>query len=226
MVNNSTMRIALLFLVVCFTTGVQSKELFTWGGWSQEAVANAQAECRARLKNVDVVFETMKPFGKQGGCGAPSALLVSKIAGVEVVPPAELTCDMVEALHGWVGNSVKQSAAQYLKKSLVRINSASAYACRSRNSQRGAKLSEHGKANALDIATLQFDDGSKVSIKGDWSGVKQLIGVSAQGKFLREIRRFACIRFTTVLGPGSDPYHGDHFHIDVARRKNGYRICK
>ena len=108
---------------------------------------------------------------------------------------------------------------------LVKINNASAYVCRRRNNSLTGKISEHAKANALDIATLGFEDGSSISIKGDWSGLKQLVGLSSQGEFLRRIRRDACIRFTTVLGPGSDPYHGDHFHIDVARRKNGYRIC-
>ena len=107
----------------------------------------------------------------------------------------------------------------------------SAYVCRRRNNSLTGKISEQfatqgfAKANALDIATLGFEDGSSISIKGDWAGLKQLVGLSSQGEFLRRIRRDACIRFTTVLGPGSDPYHGDHFHIDVARRKNGYRIC-
>ena len=41
-----------------------------------------------------------------------------------------------------------------------------------------------------------------------------------------EVRLRACRMFTTVLGPGSDPYHGDHFHVDVLQRKGGYRICQ
>ena len=35
-----------------------------------------------------------------------------------------------------------------------------------------------------------------------------------------------CARFTTVLGPGSDWYHEDHVHLDLAERRNGYRICQ
>jgi hypothetical protein len=34
-----------------------------------------------------------------------------------------------------------------------------------------------------------------------------------------------CARFTTVLGPGSDGYHENHIHLDLAERRNGYRIC-
>jgi len=30
----------------------------------------------------------------------------------------------------------------------------------------------------------------------------------------------------TVLGPGSDRYHGDHFHLDLANRRSGKAYCK
>ncbi len=172
-----------------------------------------------------MTYQPMAPFGQMNGCGAPAAVKVSRVAGVAIIPPADMTCDMAEAVHGWVTSSVMPNAQLLLKKRLVQINNASAYVCRRRNNASTGKLSEHAKANALDISTLGFEDGSSVNIKGDWSGLKQLIGLSAQGNFLRKIRTDACIRFTTVLGPGSDPYHGDHFHIDVDRRKNGYRIC-
>jgi hypothetical protein len=194
-------------------------------GWSGKTIAAERAECAARLQGLDIVYSPMAPMGREGGCGAPAPLMVTAVAGVTIAPPAELTCDMAESLYAWLASSAVPAARVLLKKRLVKINNASAYACRLRNNARSGKLSEHGKANALDIATLGFDDGSSISIKGDWSGLKQMIGISRQGDFLRQLRRDACIRFTTVLGPGSDPYHGDHFHIDVARRKNGYRIC-
>ncbi len=37
-------------------------------------------------------------------------------------------------------------------------------------------------------------------------------------KFLTEIRADACGPFRTVLGPGSDSYHSNHFHFDLAQR--------
>jgi hypothetical protein len=30
----------------------------------------------------------------------------------------------------------------------------------------------------------------------------------------------------TVLGPGSDGYHEDHVHVDLAERRNDYRLCE
>jgi hypothetical protein len=212
-------------MVMALCVGIHTPQAYA-GGWSDEEIKIAQAECKKRLDGLNITFSELSAFGQSGGCGAPHAVLVSSIAGVQISPPAELTCDMAESLHGWVSSSAVPAAFQHLKKQLVKINNASAYVCRRRNNSRTGKLSEHAKANALDISTLAFDDGSSISIKGDWSGLKQLVGISAQGNFLRQIRRDACIRFTTVLGPGSDAYHGDHFHIDVARRKNAYRVCQ
>ena len=32
--------------------------------------------------------------------------------------------------------------------------------------------------------------------------------------------------FNFVLGPGSDGYHEDHVHVDLADRRSGYRVCQ
>jgi len=29
-----------------------------------------------------------------------------------------------------------------------------------------------------------------------------------------------------VLGPGSDGYHEEHIHLDLAERRNGYKLCE
>ena len=90
-------------------------------------------------------------------------------------------------------------------------------------------MSEHGKANALDMSGFSFakNDGVTVEGSGGWSqGLLAAAGLSKNGSFLEDIRKESCKHFTTVLGPGSDPFHGDHFHVDVLRRKGGYRICQ
>jgi hypothetical protein len=40
-----------------------------------------------------------------------------------------------------------------------------------------------------------------------------------------DLRASACERFTTVLGPGADAHHDGHIHLDIAERRQGYRIC-
>ena len=44
--------------------------------------------------------------------------------------------------------------------------------------------------------------------------------------FRERMRTATCSRFTTVLGPGSDGYHENHIHMDLAERTRGYRMCQ
>lgn len=197
--------------------------------WPADRVAEAREACRALLDGLDLVQEPLDPIGRPGGCGTPAPVLVSEVAGVALVPPATLTCDMAAALHGWVSGSVIPAARKRLKTEVTAINTATSYACRRRNNSSSGKLSEHGRANALDMSGFTFADRQKgVAVGGgSWGqGILAALGVSRDGSFLETIREDACQHFTTVLGPGSDPYHGDHFHVDVLRRKNDFRICK
>jgi Resolvase, N terminal domain/Extensin-like protein C-terminus len=49
---------------------------------------------------------------------------------------------------------------------------------------------------------------------------------STPQSFRQRLRDAACHRFNTVLGPGSDAYHADHIHVDLAERAHGYRMCQ
>ncbi|MGN6573832.1 MAG: extensin family protein, partial [Pseudolabrys sp.] len=85
-----------------------------------------------------------------------------------------------------------------------------------RNRVAGAKVSEHGKGNAIDVRGFILADKRKIVLTD-----------VAEPKDLREgLRDSACRRFTTVLGPGSDAYHEQHIHLDVLERRAGYRICQ
>jgi len=80
----------------------------------------------------------------------------------------------------------------------------------------GAKLSEHGRANALDLRALRLANGRSISLTD-----------RTVPRELREtVLHSACTRFSTVLGPGSDGYHEDHIHLDLMERRGNYRICQ
>ena len=65
-------------------------------------------------------------------------------------------------------------------------------------------------------------DGREVTVLKGWRGNPR------EQDFLREVFVGACRYFATVLGPGADMFHYDHFHIDLARHDpRGERtICK
>ena len=75
-------------------------------------------------------------------------------------------------------------------------------------------MSEHGKGNAVDVRAFTLADNRVLGLT-DMAVPKELRAA---------IRESACARFTTVLGPGSDGYHDSHIHLDIADRRNGYRI--
>jgi len=52
----------------------------------------------------------------------------------------------------------------------------------------------------------------------------KLFDLQTQRSFREAMKKSACARFTTVLGPGSDGYHEDHVHLDMMQRL-GPRVC-
>ena len=107
------------------------------------------------------------------------------------------------------------------------ITNASSYACRRRNNAKTGKLSEHAKANAFDVSEFRFANRESINVKDDYSGLLQSAGISGRGNFLRAARKGACATFNTVLGPGSDSFHKDHFHVDLMPLRPGrYKMCQ
>lgn len=138
-------------------------------------------------------------------------------------PEATLTCPMVAWLDDWLATAVQPAALAWMGQGVKEIRTAGSYACRRRNHQPGAKLSEHAFGNAIDIMSFVFADGSVTTVKGGWRG-----GTPSEQGFLRDVLNSACGKFRTVLGPGSDAFHYDHFHLDLARHdaRGQRRYCR
>ena len=196
------------------------------GGWPAAAVAAERQRCGELLKGLDLSYKHLPPLGNETGCGAPAPIEISAVAGTALIPPATTSCAMGHDLSRWISGSVQPAAERILNTRVTVIHTASSYVCRGRNGAKGGKLSEHGKANALDMSGFSFAKGKSVTVGDGWGGILHGIGLSPTGSFLSAIRADACGHFATVLGPGSDAHHGNHFHVDAIRRRNGYRICQ
>ncbi|HEU0133384.1 MAG TPA: extensin family protein, partial [Allosphingosinicella sp.] len=86
------------------------------------------------------------------------------------------------------------------------------YSCRPVNGRPGARLSEHGRSNAVDIAAFVLADGRRISVLAGWNG-----GDEDVRRFLRDIHKAGCRRFGIVLGPDADSFHRDHLHFDMGQ---------
>ena len=98
-------------------------------------------------------------------------------------------------------------------RGLAGLDVAAGYVCRTRNNQPGAKISEHALGRAVDVMALRRTDGSVLRIGG---------ATGPDAALVARLRAGACGPFTTVLGPGSDAFHEDHLHFDIAERRRTY----
>lgn len=148
-----------------------------------------------------------------GACGIEEAVMVREIGGITLSQSAKLECHTARALNHWIQTGMKPIVGG-IGGGVQSLKVASHYACRTRNSQRGARLSEHAKGRAIDIAAFRLQDGSEISVLEHW-------GTGRRGRVLRKLHDSACGPFGTVLGPESDRHHRDHFHFDTASYRSG-----
>jgi hypothetical protein len=159
-----------------------------------------------------------------GICGLTMPFKVTALQGGAVTfnARATLDCSMVAELEQWLAEVVQPAAQSRFGVNVVQINSMGSYACRGMNNQSGAPLSEHSFGNALDIGGFVLADGRQISIVRDWTH-----GDDLTRAFLMDVHGGSCDRFSTVLSPGSNPFHYNHIHVDLAiHGRHGKHICK
>lgn len=186
--------------------------------------AEAELQClRSGAVKPSPVIQQLSAINGPGTCGIDHPFRVMAYAGGAVSVKQKLTlgCPMVSRADRWLEEVVQPAAQNNYGSSVVQIRSGS-YSCRPRNNQRGAKLSEHSFGNAMDVFSFTFADGREVAVKSGWRGAPD------EQQFLRDVFVASCQYFTTVLGPGADAFHYDHFHLDLARHDpRGLRsVCK
>jgi hypothetical protein len=176
--------------------------------------------CRRRVADVLAVIEPLPMFGGPGDCGATDVVKLEAIiqpdkSRVAVSPPATLRCPMAEALALWVREDLTTATAS-LGSAPRSLDNYASYDCRGRNRQAGARISEHGLANAIDVRGVNLLNGK----------FAEFTDRNLDRGFRETIRKSVCARFMTVLGPGSDGHHETHIHLDLAERRNNYKICQ
>ncbi|SEG29758.1 Extensin-like protein C-terminus [Thalassococcus halodurans] len=190
---------------------------------TKSLVKKAMAKKQARKKgavcgDVDIQGEFVGFVpGRFKACGIQDAVKVRSISGVGLSQQALMNCRTAKALKKWVNKGMKPAVGK-AGGGVKEIRVAAHYACRTRNNQPGAKISEHGKGNAIDISAFRLNDGSLITVLGGWR-------TQHQGPILKKMHKSACGPFGTVLGPNSDRFHQDHFHFDTAKYRSG-SYCK
>lgn len=141
---------------------------------------------------------------------------------VTLEPAAVLRCEMAAAVARWLREGVEPAVAT-LGAPLDKVLVAASQQCRPRNRVAGAKVSEHGRGNAIDTRGYVLKDGRRFVIGTPAKGSAELPMPVA---FQERLKASACADFTTILGPGSDGYHELHLHVDRAERRSGMVLCR
>jgi len=176
--------------------------------------------CRLALSEEIAIAPSIPDIHGPGGCGGEDLVRLEAVVlpdkhRVALKPAATLRCTMASAIADWVRTDMAPLAAS-LGSEISDLDNFNSFECRGRNGVAGAPLSEHGRANALDVRGVKLADGRSISL------TDREVPRDTREAILHSV----CARFMTVLGPGSDEYHEDHIHLDLMERHNNYRICQ
>jgi hypothetical protein len=142
----------------------------------------AQARCTALLKGIDAVAVPEAPIREGTECGTPAPMKLISVGKSPVVtlsPPPTVTCDMIAALSRWMDREVQPLARKHLGAPVVRLDTMSSYSCRNAYGRADRRLSEHGRANAVDIAAFVTARGQSAMVVADWGQTAREIAAQA-----------------------------------------------
>ncbi|WP_276118110.1 extensin-like domain-containing protein [Pararhizobium qamdonense] len=180
----------------------------------------SEVACRQRLKKLRVEFTDIPRISNGKSCGIDYPIQLTGLSGgIDVKPAVKLNCEVTEAFAKWVKNELAPSARYRYLSGIKTIKPLGGYSCRTMNSKRGNPMSEHAHGNAIDVGKFVLNSGKEIDVR------KPGFFAFREKGLLKAVRSDSCKYFNTVLGPGSDPQHKDHFHFDLRERKSGYRHC-
>ena len=188
-------------------------------GWATvtklQALRDDVPQCRAVLERSEVAFTALDPQG-EGECARPDRTRLDAYPLSPSSPPT--TCPVAIALELWRTDSLEPAAQEIFGSDIARIEHLGAYSCRRLYGRDSGAWSEHATGNAIDIAGFVLEDGTRISVLGDWEGDDD------EARFLRRARDGACDAFATTLSPDYNAAHADHFHLDMTPRWSG--VCR
>lgn len=137
---------------------------------TQTEIETARARCTAILAQYHAEAVQLEPIS-EGACGSVAPVQLTSIGNAPRVTfsqPAIVNCEMVGALGDWLKVDVQPAARKLLGAKVVRIDVLSSYSCRTAYGRKKNRMSEHGRANAIDIKAFHTDREQPVDLLADW----------------------------------------------------------
>lgn len=174
------------------------------------------ALCLQALRQTDMEFRPLED--RPGGeCPLTNIVQVST-AGVRFNHSFTAFCPLAAGWEIFRHNTLQQAAQQHFNQPVAKVEHVGTYACRNVYNRAEGRLSEHARANAIDVSAFVLADGTQISVARDWNSVSQ----PRKAAFLRDIHEGACQAFNVVFGPYHNAAHANHFHFDMG----GFWACR
>jgi hypothetical protein len=131
-----------------------------------------------------------------------------------------VACRFAERFGRWVGDLAVVLVRGQLGTDLKAVRTGAGFECRNRNRAASGKLSAHALGLAVDVAGFELASGDRLLVTESQDSPKVAL--------LATLRAASCGWFTTILGPGTDATHADHWHLDIQQHgsSDNYRICQ
>ena len=192
----------------------------------QAATPIGPSDCEQSLRNGKVQFDAVPASFGDATCPIVDPVRLHSVAtpsGVVNFPEGPVfNCRFARQFALWVSDTGSAVVLAQMNKRLAKLATGPGYDCRHRNGDSSAKMSEHAAGDAVDITTMTVADGTTIHM------ADAINPASPSYAVLRALRTTACGYFTTVLGPGANEAHKEHYHFDlgVHGKSANYRICE
>lgn len=193
---------------------------------AKPAPGEEMAACREELAALGAKFTVPEMPAAEGQCKVVNPVQINAIAtpaGMVNFPgEPTLNCVFAKQFTSWVADIAAPVVKAHTGEALTAISTGPGYECRNRNGDSTTKISEHAFGNAVDIASFNLPGKKNLPV----SNVAK--SQNAESRWLMALRISACGYFTTVLGPGSNEAHAEHYHFDLGihGKSGNYRICE
>ncbi len=139
--------------------------------WTAQDIQAAMERCGMILAGTGAVYRHMDPL-HDGRCGTPAPIELSAIGSnpsVAITPPARVTCGLAASLSAWSDTILQPIARTHIGETITGIRNVASYVCRNRYNAPNKRISEHARANALDMAAFKTDSGNWIAILEHWT---------------------------------------------------------
>ncbi|WP_161957287.1 extensin family protein [Aestuariivirga litoralis] len=192
----------------------------------QTATVSGPSTCAQGLRAARVRFEVLPSTFGAAGCPLADPVRLQAVetpSGTVSFPEGPVfSCRFAQTFARWVSDTGAAVVLAQTGKQLERMATGPGYQCRRRNGDSSGKMSEHAAGDAVDITSMTLAGGTTIRM------ADAINPASPSYPVLRALRTTACGYFTTVLGPGANEAHREHYHFDLGRhgKSANYRICE